>query len=359
MERRTVATAVLALLAVLALGAAAATLDSATTTASGGFGSGGASDQSGVGDGEDGPVDLGGDSATGSASLQLSVCVQFLTEPIVQAVLLLGVVAFMGGMYRTTGSWVLSGLFVVSALFPFGVLYLALVSCGASPAEAALGFGESVAANASVLPDGAGSAGSNADGEAVSAPTFAVGLLLLVAIAGSVLLLFVSTGDDDDELAESAPDPPAPERRAEVGRAAGAAADRLEGDADLENEVYRAWREMTGALAVDSPRSTTPAEFADAAVDAGMDRRDVAALTEAFEAVRYGGEPATPEREREAVDALRRIEGTYADGDSAGDAIDSDRPRDGDHDGHGDRPRDSDRNGDRDGDDPTDPGDPR
>ncbi|WP_390215270.1 DUF4129 domain-containing protein [Halobaculum halobium] len=90
----------------------------------------------------------------------------------------------------------------------------------------------------------------------------------------------------------------------------------------MENEVYRAWREMTGALAVDNPRSTTPAEFAVAAVDAGMDRDDVDTLTDLFEAVRYGAEPVTPEREREAVDALRRIEETYADGDSLDSAAD-------------------------------------
>ncbi|MFC7070559.1 DUF4129 domain-containing protein [Halobaculum lipolyticum] len=320
MDRRTAATAALALLAVLALGVAAATLDSATTTASGGFGAGSAPDQEGIGNGDDGPVGLGGDGG-GGQELSVSVCVDFLTEPLVQAALLAVVGVFLAAMYRTTRSWLVSGLFVLSALFPFGVLYLALISCGSDPTNLALSAA-SRAANAS-LPGGAGSAGTNAAGEAVSAPTALVGLLLLVAIAGSVLLLFVSTGDDDDDLAEPAPEPPAPERRAEVGARAGEAADRLESDADLENEVYRAWREMTAALAVDNPRSTTPAEFADAAVDAGMAREDVTALTEAFEAVRYGGAEATPEREAAAVAALRRIEEAYA-GDATGDAADGD-----------------------------------
>ncbi len=321
------ATAALALLAVLALGVAAATLDSATTTTSGGLGSGSTSNQEGLGSDQRGGIGFGADSA-GETNFAVNVCVEFLTLPAVQAVLVGVVGVFLASMYRTTGSWLISGLFVVSALAPFGVLYLALISCGATPTETALSLGSSAAPNGSVLSAGGGSAGADGADEAVSAPTAIVSLLLLVAIAGSVLLLFVSTGDDEEELAEADPEPPAPERRAEVGARAGAAADRLEADADLENEVYRAWREMTAALAVDAPRSTTPAEFADAAVEAGMAREDVTALTEAFEAVRYGGEPATPEREAAAVAALRRIEEAYGDGaaapsgDASGDAAD-------------------------------------
>lgn len=330
MDRRTLVTAALALLAVLALGVAAATLDSATTSAAGGLGAGTEPDDAGVGADSDGAVDLGGDEPSEAARVQLNVCVEFLTQPGIQLALLAGVGLFLASMYRTTRSWFISGLFVASALFPLGVLYLALISCGSTPTAIAIGATESVAENASLLPAGGGSAGANAAGEALSAPTALVGLLLVVAILGSVLLLFVSTGDDEDELAGEAPDPPAPERRQAVGARAGEAADRLESDADLENEVYRAWREMTGALAVDNPRSTTPAEFAAAAVDAGMAREDVTTLTEAFEAVRYGDEPATAEREREAVDALRRIEEAYADGEPPEADSPDDRTRGGD-----------------------------
>ncbi|WP_277553998.1 DUF4129 domain-containing protein [Halobaculum limi] len=319
MDRRTLATAALALLAVLALGVAAATLDSATTTTpSGGFGAGTVPDDAGVGQDDDGMLDLGGDEPSGEARLSLRVCVEFLTRPLVQAVLLLGVAGFLLAMYRTTESWLISGMFVASALFPLGVLYLVLISCGSDPSQLALGIGDSMSENATFLPGGGGSSGSNAAGEAVSTPTLLVGLLLVVAIIGSVLLLFVSTGDDDEMLADDPPEPPQAEVRHEVGVRAGQAADRLESDADLDNEVYRAWREMTAALPVENPHSTTPAEFAAAAVDAGMDREDVTALTDVFEAVRYGGEPATSEREREAINALRRIEAAYA-GDGLGD----------------------------------------
>ena len=98
-----------------------------------------------------------------------------------------------------------------------------------------------------------------------------------------------------------------------VGEAAGRAADRIDdGDADVENTVYRAWREMTDALDVDAPATTTPEEFAEAAVDAGMDGDDVRELTWLFEEVRYGDAAVTDEREQRAHDALRRIESAYA-----------------------------------------------
>ncbi|MFT4958108.1 MAG: hypothetical protein ACI9PP_002168, partial [Halobacteriales archaeon] len=99
--------------------------------------------------------------------------------------------------------------------------------------------------------------------------------------------------------------------------AAGRAADRLETGDEFENDVYRAWAEMTTELEVEHPSSSTPSEFAMAAVDAGMDRNDVDRLTELFEEVRYGGFDPTPEREGEAIETLRRIETEYAEGDGA------------------------------------------
>ena len=113
-----------------------------------------------------------------------------------------------------------------------------------------------------------------------------------------------------------------------VGEAAGRAADRLEGEGgDVENAVYRAWREMTGALSIDRPATTTPAEFADAAVDAGMDAEDVSELTWLFEEVRYGDAAVTSERERRARRALRRIEETYAEAEI--ERLEGDADRDG------------------------------
>src|SRR5699024_8288810 len=95
---------------------------------------------------------------------------------------------------------------------------------------------------------------------------------------------------------------------AELGRAAGTAADRIADDRSADNEIYRAWREMIEQLDMGNPRSRTPEEFARAATDAGMAREDVIELTDVFRAVRYGGIDATDEREARAVAALRRIE---------------------------------------------------
>ncbi|WP_135366704.1 DUF4129 domain-containing protein [Halosimplex halophilum] len=103
-----------------------------------------------------------------------------------------------------------------------------------------------------------------------------------------------------------------------VGRAAGAAADRIDADADLTNEVYRAWDEMRALVDAGDPETTAPGEFAEAAVAAGMDPDDVAELTELFAEVRYGGRDPADRADR-AVAALRRIERAYADGDDGAD----------------------------------------
>jgi hypothetical protein len=130
------------------------------------------------------------------------------------------------------------------------------------------------------------------------------------ALVAAVVTLFGATSDltadEDDEETQSTPSAAA----AGVGRAAGRAAERIEADADVDNEVYDAWKEMTTYLEVDQPASSTPGEFAAAAVDAGMTREDVDELTRLFEEVRYGGaDPA--DREQRAVATLRRIEAAY------------------------------------------------
>jgi len=143
-----------------------------------------------------------------------------------------------------------------------------------------------------------------------SPPLLVLGVLLLtVAILGVVLLRQarggVAADIDEEELEEAS------ETLEAIGEAAGEAADRIEADAGLDNEVYRAWREMADLLDHDRPETSTPGEFADAAVDVGMNPDDVSELTRLFEEVRYGEAPATEEREQRAVEALRRIESEY------------------------------------------------
>jgi len=149
-----------------------------------------------------------------------------------------------------------------------------------------------------------------------------VGLEMPLLVAGGVFglallavgaVLYRSTGDqtvgtlaDDEENRE-------PADIADLAAAAGKAADRIEQyNADVDNAVYRAWWEMTSLLQVPRPDSATPGEFADAAVDLGMDEADVAELTELFEEVRYGRRDAASREER-AVETLRSIETMYGD----------------------------------------------
>ncbi|MFB6253316.1 MAG: DUF4129 domain-containing protein, partial [Halobacteriaceae archaeon] len=98
-----------------------------------------------------------------------------------------------------------------------------------------------------------------------------------------------------------------------VGEAAGEAADRIEEAGNVDNEVYRAWKEMTSLLDIEDPETSTPGEFAIAAINAGMDRDHVETLTSLFEDVRYGGVDPTESDEQRAIEALREIEESYSD----------------------------------------------
>lgn len=137
-------------------------------------------------------------------------------------------------------------------------------------------------------------------------------LALGVVLVGVVLWL---SEDPDDDLARERTGADRGTETGPIGRRAGEAADRIEADAAVDNEIYRAWVEMTDQLDVAHPDTSTPEEFASAAVDAGMRREDVEELTDVFREVRYGPEEPTAGHEGRAVEALRRIESTYAPGD--------------------------------------------
>ena len=74
------------------------------------------------------------------------------------------------------------------------------------------------------------------------------------------------------------------------------------------SEVDRAWFAMVRCLDVERPWTRTPAEFAAAAVDAGMDPDAVEKVTAAFEAVHYGGASVTPTLRERARSGLRRLD---------------------------------------------------
>ena len=316
MDRERALPLVVALLAVVALGVAAATLDSTVVPESdSGFG-GGSGDGGGPGPGSREltdtpyPADRNGSYVVGSDS-----CLPFLREP---PALFAGLLLFGGlfvATYRSTKSR-LAGLAVCGAVgLPAGLLWAALAFCGSrnpTPTTTPTPTPDGGDINATGGTEG-GSGGFGGGGEALSSPSLLIALFVVVALL-VVVVAALSAGSGRGSASEKPPDEELPdEEPAEaVGRLAGSAADRIDAaDADAENEVYRAWTRMTAALDVESPETTTPREFQRAAVEAGMDRSDVTALTELFESVRYGGLEPTDEQETRAVETLRRIEADY------------------------------------------------
>ena len=313
MDRDRALPLIVALLAIVALGAAAATLDS-TVVPGGGSGFGG--DDAGVGGdsggnatGSPAPADR---NATGLAEGSSVACLPVLAEP---PALFAGLLLFVGlfaAVYRSTRSGVAAVAACGAVGLPVGLLWSALAVCGPAPAPPGSTATPNEAATNGTGGAEGGSGGLGGGAEALSSPTLLVALFVLIALL--VVVVVLSLGSDRPGATEEPPEEePSEEEPAEaVGRVAGSAADRIDAaDVDAENEVYRAWTRMTAALDVDSPETTTPRGFQRAAVEAGMDRSDVAALTELFESVRYGGLDPTDEQERAAVETLRRIEAGY------------------------------------------------
>lgn len=303
----------IALVAILAIALAAATLNTAVDPG----GSAGST--------ADGPFVGGADRSAGEdqGSSNLGVLgfggafpvIPLPCYPVLNELWFLATVALVGGtvlygLYRWKGPLVPYA--IVAGLAPPGLLVHALLTAcrQAERIRLTLPLAGRLSNTTGVfsLAGGAGSGGPPV------VPLALVGVLAL-ALLVSLALLVVTTGD---HAPEPGAEPAAPDvdQLGAIGRAAGRAADRIERDADPDNAVYRAWKEMTDRLDVPNPAASTPAEFATGAVAAGMDPADVDELTSLFEAVRYGTAAPTEDRESRAVAALRRIESTYAGGGS-------------------------------------------
>jgi len=140
-----------------------------------------------------------------------------------------------------------------------------------------------------------------------------------VALVAVAAVLYRASGDQTVTATEEEPEEAVEEPDvADLAAAAGTAADRLEEhNADVDNEVYRAWWEMTSLLDAPDPETSTPGEFARAAVDLGLAESDVNRLTTVFEEVRYGERDAESREER-AIEAFRNIEAAYSEADETG-----------------------------------------
>ncbi|AGB37612.1 DUF4129 domain-containing protein [Natronococcus occultus] len=295
---------VAAVAAIVAIGLAAATVRSPLETGGSGGAGTGEGEGTGVGQPPETPPESGADLPP------------FL-EYLLYAVVLVAAVALVWYLLANRRDAVrLIAIALVAALLAIGLAY-ALAALGTVPIG-----GEEPTEDVPDEPGLGEEGGEPGEGEGDrSVPTGPlVGVLVVLAavFVGGVLL----TRNRDDP-APSAPeadaigDGPRSTDAAAVGSAAGRAADRIDEGTAVDNEVYRAWREMTDRLDVDRPASSTPREFADAAVAAGLERDHVDELTRLFEDVRYGDTETTPAMERQAVATLRKIEAAYADGDSS------------------------------------------
>ncbi len=176
------------------------------------------------------------------------------------------------------------------------------------------------------VTNGTGSGGSGSVNPAVPGTDIPIVVLggIAVVLVGVVALFVLSGGRSDPSKDEDLDDQESIDELNAVGSAAGRAASQLAAGVDSMNAIYRAWAEMTDALEVSNPDTTTPGEFAEAAIQAGMDPDDVQELTRLFEAVRYGDEPPLPDRIDRAEGALRRIEAAYATAEETAQQADSD-----------------------------------
>ncbi|MFB6296856.1 MAG: DUF4129 domain-containing protein [Halobacteriales archaeon] len=293
MDRRTVEIIVVALIAVAVVSIAASTLDSTTETSDG--------------------TGLGGTNGSGSSILpglspNTSASIGGPNPPgwLLSLISVIGIISALWYMWNepleTLRILVLMTVIFVGLVWLARVLSNVLGEAGGDSGGGLLGDG------IGIRSDGATSASDP------TLPAASVELLVLVvlgiALVGVVLRLSENPASRDavEEPGEASEGG----EPGSIGRAAGEAADRIDADAAVDNEIYRAWVEMTDLLDVEHPDTSTPEDFADAAVDAGMRPADVEELTDLFRTVRYGPEGATPGREQRAVEALRRIESTYA-----------------------------------------------
>jgi hypothetical protein len=314
-NRQAVVPVVLAALAVLGMGLAAATLDS-TYTSDIGTGSGPSdSDEGdeGVGTPSDGAKEPDQESATPeqresqSPVTIPSVCLTILTQDWVTAIIALGFVGLLWVTYRQFA--LLGAAFTVYIVgLPLTLGYTFLTRCASASGTSQSPVGQLLKRAGEVAPTAQ-----------TPIPPYVLAAVFGIATVAAAVLLVSSTGSQEIE-------PPSHDDEGEeaslsdIAQAAGAAADRIETtDASVDNAVYRAWNEMTAMLDIATPDSSTAGEFADAAVDAGMRRDDVSGLTQVFEEVRYGGMDPEP-REEHALETLRRIEETYGAGSDAGPA---------------------------------------
>lgn len=320
MNRRTIGVAIIAICCVGAIVFAAGTLSQ--TTSAGEDATQPAPEQDDSIDATDSPMDV---NVEGGETQQKPPVKVERCERSIPPLLLLGLMGIVVGvtafMYRKYDRMVaLSAFFVVGVLVATTVPFLVTCPSQPVPEEKQNGSPDLVSNQTASGGGGDGSGGGEQGETRQQLPDV---LLLLLGVVGVAVVVVagvwvVRSGDEDDESElvkaanpEDEEERPEPPDSAAVAAAAGRAADRIEEQSAVDNEIYRAWVEMTDHLPVEHPETSTPREFERAAVAAGFEAATVGELTELFESVRYGSEAATAEREERAVEALRRLEDQF------------------------------------------------
>jgi len=295
-DRRRLTVALIAVLALLAVGITAATLTS-TVSPSG--------DGGGFGEEDSGDGIVPSQNGTGTSQTPQGTPLWLeMVFVVVTVIVLISAFAYLA-LYRRKAAVFLAAMLGVVVLF--WLVLEVFFSSGIN-----IPSGSSVGDFAPGMDSGGGEGESETQRDLSSlAIVLFGGVLGLLVLAAAIVLR------DSDEGSDSEDDEQNARETEELARIAGRAADRIEDDegaaAEAENEVYRAWREMTEVLDIENRETTTPREFSRQAVDAGIAPDDVRELTDLFETVRYGGEDPTADREERALDVLRRIESTYGD----------------------------------------------
>ena len=303
-DRRSLIVLGLAALAVVAIGLSAATLTS-TVSPSGGQGSETANETGGAGTTQ---PELNGSSETdpGSGALPLAQ----------RLMMVLGGLMLLGALgYAVLNPSRATGLAVILLCFLLVVSLLIVVTgdTETNPGQPPEQQPQEDQQKGSSNP------GSGGDSEVlydIPVVWWFLGSFAVVILGLILVLRRYGLRSDEESEDGDGDESESDEETAALGAIAGQAADRIEnGSADggsgADNEVYRAWAEMTAQLDIETGETTTPREFERQAAAAGMAPDHVRELTALFETVRYGGESVTEDREQRAVSVLRRIESTY------------------------------------------------
>ena len=296
MQRRRLRAGLVLLLAVVALGAAGAAVDSGS---SGGGSTGlGEGSGSGAGSGADGLPSITPEFDPffdgGLLAFALGVlAIAGLVSAIVGGVLLL-----LGKDWEELKSLLSSASIKIGVFALVGIgFYLLMQFFGGLPA----GGGSTGL--------GGGSEDVQAAGEAASSTGLQLPAVVGIALVAVVLLFIVVTtlrgGDEEDEdVAAVTPDP----EESPGGTGGATPTSASVGRPPADNEVYRAWLALADAANADARRET-PSEVADRAVAVGVDEEATREITSLFETVRYGGMEPDDAAEQRAASAVARMAG--------------------------------------------------